>query len=1141
MTCSLSFFLQRLVLSRNTSKSVFLLSKMVKRSAHDTPEKERETNQHSAATNLPNKSHPANRSAFNPNRQPEEHEAHGGAMGKTAGENRRVEYLETPVKSEADKKEYRVIKLENGLIALLISDMYDGSNKNEDSGDEEDIASSEDMSDDYESGEEDEDEDDEDEGAFDEEDEDEDDYTPTDGMTRQVKMAACAMTVGVGSFSDPTEIQGLAHFLEHMIFMGSEKYPKENDFDAFVSKYGGYSNAVTGFERTTFHFSIQRKHLLSAVDRFAQFFIKPLMKRDAITRERKAVESEFQMDLPVDRNKKMQLLNSFACDGHPARKFSWGNMTTLRDNVSEDKLYDELHRFRERHYSAHRMRLAIQAKFPLDTLEEYVTKCFSDIPNNGQLPDDFTEFKGVKSFDTPAFRKMYKVRPIKDLCAVELTWVMPSMLEFYRIKPDEYLISIIANSSPGSLISYLRKKLWCIEINCDNANECDTSIYNMYCLSLLLTDEGYKHLEEVLDAVFSYINLLKREGPQKRYYDEIQQIDRTNFRFLEEEDAEDYVEDMSDNMFIYPPREYITGNCLFFEYNADVIQMCLDCLVPDNVNITVYSKKFDEQQFDKFEPWFETKYMDSEIPPEWIERWKGIEPFPSFHLPLPNMFLVNDFSMIPLSSNIPSYPEKVYHDENLEIWYREDPKFRLPDCHMAFYLISDMPCKSTKNAVLLDLYVVILNHLLSEELYPAAAVGYNYDIVVLMNGIALLVNGFNEKLPLLLMTVAKHIVDFPNLVTKDFVEVMKTHLTKQYFNSFLKPGNIVSEMRLGIVTQVFRTEVEKHAVIQDIGFDELLEFVKFYLSRLYVQCLVQGNMMREDVVEKVRQCIGILQCEPLQANTRPMAKITQLPLGIYCCKVRNLNPTDVNSVVLNYYQLGVDSDQMRAMIHLMLLMLEEPMFNQLRTKEQLGYEVRCDHKNSYGVLGVCITVFTQADKYTTEHVDERIEEFMKSFATTLENITDDELNSFKETLKKKKMCADIYLKQEFDRNWTEIEMENYMFDRLQREVVALRAITLDDLKKWYAKYMMNGEYFRKLSLQVIGNNGATIAEAKTDGDVSRDIKLKETFNMTEVCKKDKTYCLKYVIDEQLDKKVRNIIDIEDFKKQLDIYPMIRNN
>lgn len=66
---------------------------------------------------------------------------------------------------------------------------------------------------------------------------------------------------------------------------------QENDFDAFISKRGGFTNASTDCEHTTFYFDIQEKHLLSALDRFAQFFIKPLMKKDAITREREAVES----------------------------------------------------------------------------------------------------------------------------------------------------------------------------------------------------------------------------------------------------------------------------------------------------------------------------------------------------------------------------------------------------------------------------------------------------------------------------------------------------------------------------------------------------------------------------------------------------------------------------------------------------------------------------------------------------------------------------------------------------------------------------------------------------------------------------------------------------------------------------------
>ena len=57
--------------------------------------------------------------------------------------------------------------------------------------------------------------------------------------------AAAAMVVGVGSWADPPETQGCAHFLEHLLFLGSEKYPDENAYDAFLSKHGGSSNAKT--------------------------------------------------------------------------------------------------------------------------------------------------------------------------------------------------------------------------------------------------------------------------------------------------------------------------------------------------------------------------------------------------------------------------------------------------------------------------------------------------------------------------------------------------------------------------------------------------------------------------------------------------------------------------------------------------------------------------------------------------------------------------------------------------------------------------------------------------------------------------------------------------------------------------------
>lgn len=66
------------------------------------------------------------------------------------------------------------------------------------------------------------------------------------------------------------------------------------------------------------------------------------------------------MSIQSDNSKKEQLLCSFAHRDSPVNSFTWGNLITLRDNISDEKLYEGVHNFRKRHYSAHRMKLAVQ-------------------------------------------------------------------------------------------------------------------------------------------------------------------------------------------------------------------------------------------------------------------------------------------------------------------------------------------------------------------------------------------------------------------------------------------------------------------------------------------------------------------------------------------------------------------------------------------------------------------------------------------------------------------------------------------------------------------------------------------------------------------------------------------------------------
>ena len=73
--------------------------------------------------------------------------------------------------------------------------------------------------------------------------------------------------------------------------MGSEKYPRENDFENYVSHRDGSSNACTEGDSTLFYFDIQRSHFKKALDKFANFFIAPLLRQDCVDRELEAVHS----------------------------------------------------------------------------------------------------------------------------------------------------------------------------------------------------------------------------------------------------------------------------------------------------------------------------------------------------------------------------------------------------------------------------------------------------------------------------------------------------------------------------------------------------------------------------------------------------------------------------------------------------------------------------------------------------------------------------------------------------------------------------------------------------------------------------------------------------------------------------------
>ncbi|RHZ30058.1 hypothetical protein DYB37_008737 [Aphanomyces astaci] len=155
----------------------------------------------------------------------------------------------------------------------------------------------------------------------------------------EAEKSAAAMDVRVGHQSDPDHLLGLAHFLEHMLFMGTKKYPDENSYSQYLSAHGGSSNAYTSGTDTNYYFDVRPPYFEEALDRFAQFFIAPLFTPGATEREMNAVNSENNKNLQSDPWRLDQVVKHTSSRRHPFHKFGTGNLVTLGTAPTEE--YDD--------------------------------------------------------------------------------------------------------------------------------------------------------------------------------------------------------------------------------------------------------------------------------------------------------------------------------------------------------------------------------------------------------------------------------------------------------------------------------------------------------------------------------------------------------------------------------------------------------------------------------------------------------------------------------------------------------------------------------------------------------------------------------------------------------------------------------
>ncbi|XP_022094344.1 insulin-degrading enzyme-like [Acanthaster planci] len=922
-----------------------------------------------------------------------------------------AKHFDPLIKSAEDKRTYRGLELTNGMTVLLISD-------------------------------------------------------PT------TEKAAAAMDVNIGSMSDPWDIPGLAHFLEHMLFLGTKKYPSENAYSQFLNQHGGFANAYTSLEHTNFYFDVSHEHLAGALDRFAQFFLSPLFNQDSQEREVNAVDSENEKNLKADQWRLYQLEKSTVDPEHPYCKFNTGSKETLQAIPSQKGIdvRQELLKFHDTFYSSNIMGLAVLGRESLDELSDMVVPLFAEVENKNVITPEWLQHP----FTQDHLEMKCNVVPVKDIRQLNVSFPIPDLRKHYKSKPAHYLGHLVGHEGEGSLLSELKAKGW-VNTLCGGAKE-GAKGFMFFIINVDLSEEGIDHVDDIIGHMFQYLNLLRQAGPQEWVHEECRDLDAMKFQFKDKERPAGYVTRLASMLHQdYPVEEVLSAPYMMPDFRPDLIGMVLSHLTPENTRVAVISKSF-EGKTDAVEKWYGTEYKLEHIPEDTIKGWKDAGLHDMFKLPSRNEFIATNFDIYPREEDCPdaprgasgiALPTLIKDTPFTLLWFKQDDTFLLPKVCTMMEIASPLAYMDPLHCNLTCLFAVLLRDSLNEYAYAAELANINYNIDSTVYGINIQLGGYNDKQMLLLKKILEKMTNFE-------IDVNRFEVIKETYSRMLQnfraeqPHQHAVYYTSVLMSELAWTKDEMFECIDEVTVERLKLFIPQFMSRLHVEALIHGNMTKQQALNALEMVESILK---EQGNSKPLLpsqlarhREIQLPDGCFYNYHRH-NDVHSSSGIEVYYQTDVQSTRSNMLLELFCQIISEPCFDTLRTKEQLGYIVFSGVRRSNGVQGLRFII--QSEK-RPQYLDNRIEAFLLSMQTYIKELSEEAFQKHVNALAVRRLEKPKRLASEAGRYWSEITSKQYNFDRANIEVAYLKTLKKEDILTFFEDLLaVDAPHRHKMSIHIM--------------------------------------------------------------------------
>ncbi|EMV2295700.1 pitrilysin, partial [Escherichia coli] len=588
-------------------------------------------------------------------------------------------------------------------------------------------------------------------------------------------------------------------------------------------------------------------------------------------------------------------------------------------------------------------------------------------------------------------------------------------------------------------------------------------------ISASLTDKGLANRDQVVAAIFSYLNLLREKGIDKQYFDELANVLDIDFRYPSITRDMDYVEWLADTMIRVPVEHTLDAVNIADRYDAKAVKERLAMMTPQNARIWYISPK---EPHNKTAYFVDAPYQVDKISAQTFADWQKKAADIALSLPELNPYIPDDFSLIKSEKKY-DHPELIVDESNLRVVYAPSRYFSSePKADVSLILRNPKAMDSARNQVMFALNDYLAGLALDQLSNQASVGGISFSTNA-NNGLMVNANGYTQRLPQLFQALLEGY--FSYTATEDQLEQAKSWYNQMMdsaekgkaFEQAIMPAQMLSQVP-------YFSRDERRKILPSITLKEVLAYRDALKSGARPEFMVIGNMTEAQATTLARDVQKQLGADGSEWCRNKDVVVDKKQSVIF---EKAGNSTD-SALAAVFVPTGYDEYTSSAYSSLLGQIVQPWFYNQLRTEEQLGYAVFAFPMSVGRQWGMGFLL--QSNDKQPSFLWERYKAFFPTAEAKLRTMKPEEFAQIQQAVITQMLQAPQTLGEEASKLSKDFDRGNMRFDSRDKIVAQIKLLTPQKLADFFHQAVVEPQGMAILS-QISGSQNGKAEYVHPEG------------------------------------------------------------